>query len=137
MKFVSFHNIYVKYCVMSVLVHLVKRNSRTVVMGYLKVISRNTPVHLQTLQPGSYSLPLFQQVLLYTYKMIGYMLNALSKILRNYGDIIFACVGLTHLLIDRCTALTTFESLSGRTCCGTGPRFLRSPPKDRLNLVAM
>ena len=37
----------------------------------------------------------------------------LSKILRNYADIIFACEVFTHLLIDRCTALK-YDLRAGR-----------------------
>ena len=56
-----------------------------------------------------------------------------SGFLHSYGDVIIAGEWLQGLGL--CSAPTAFEyregSLSCYTCCDTGPRVLRSHPKDR------
>jgi hypothetical protein len=56
-----------------------------------------------------------------------------SRIFHVYGDVIITVEGLQNLSL--CSVLRAFWAgrdlyISYQTCCGTGPRFFRSHPKD-------
>jgi hypothetical protein len=66
--------------------------------------------------------------LLRLWKLIIYCFTSRSRIFHLYGDVIITGTGLQNA--RRSGPLSREGSLPCHTCCDTGPRFLRSHPKE-------